>query len=113
MSELINHSWIAVAGGLFHWDINVPLGSQPAWRGQRLSRASEVELSVPERSEGTEVSKIAVRHGRISVLAWRRKDFGVAGEAAQGFWRGGVAYVWGVVRRGVVVVCLSVCYGAN
>ena len=44
-------------------------------------------LSVPERSEGTEVSKIAVRHSRISVLAWRHKDFGVAGEAAQGFWR--------------------------
>ena len=48
-------------------------------------------LSVPEQSEGTEVSKIAVWHGRISVwrggariLEWRerwRKDFGV------GVWR--------------------------
>ena len=69
--------------------------------------------SIPERSEGTEVSKIAVRHGRISVLAWRRKDFGVAGLAAQGFWRGGDAPVRGVRRGVVVVVCLSVCSGAN
>ena len=39
-----------------------------------------LSLSVPERSEGTEVSKMAVR---------RRKDFGGGGAARKVSWRGG------------------------
>ena len=40
------------------------------------------DLSVPERSEGTEVMKIAIRSGKcFGVAGMREKCFGVAGVA--------------------------------
>ena len=45
-------------------------------------RMSYTELSVPERSEGTEVMKIAIRSGKcFGVGEMREKCFGVAGVA--------------------------------
>ena len=74
-----------------------------------------VHYQSPSEARGLRYRKspfgMAGWRGGARILAWRerwRKDFGVAGFAAQGFWRGGDAPVRGV-GRGVVVVCLSVC----